>query len=331
MSNLRCFRNDDPPKLAEIWNEAFTGRGTYPLRSLSPLERCVLSKPFFDPAGLIVAEDAGAPVGFVHAGFGPTDDESRIDPARGVVCVIAVRSSHRRTGVGAELLRAAESYLAGKGATSIQAGARWPRCPFYFGLYGGSNMPGFLDSDSTTGPFLLGLGYRAGETTAVLQRRLDQPVSAADPRFVAIRRRYDTRLMPQMAIGSWWQECVYGLLEPAEFRLEDKLSRMPAARALLWEMEGYSWRWGCPSVGVLDIQVRTDVRRQGLAKFLLSQILRRLQEEYFGIVEAQAPEQNLTAVALFQSLGFQSVDTGRVYLKDLPESRPNSDATPTSE
>ncbi len=315
MPSLRHFRNDDPPRLAEIWEEAFTGRGTYPLRSLGPLERCVLSKPYFDPAGLIVAEDGGRPVGFVHAGFGPTDDETRIDTTRGVVCVIAVRSTHRRTGVGAELLRAAESYLAVRGTKSIQAGARWPRCPFYFGLYGGSNMPGFLDSDPATGPFLLRQGYAASDVTLVLQRRLEQPVPTADARFVGLRRRFDTRLMPQMSIGSWWQECVYGLLEPVEFRLEDKLSGAPAARALLWEMEGYSWRWGCPSVGVLDIQVRSELRRQGLAKFLLTQILRRLQEEYFGIVEVQALEQHSMALTLFQSLGFQTVDTGRVYLK----------------
>jgi ribosomal protein S18 acetylase RimI-like enzyme len=316
MPRLRSFRNDDPPRLAEIWNEAFTGRGTYPLRSLNILERCVFSKPYFDSAGLIVAEDGGTPVGFVHAGFGPTDDESRIDPSRGVVCVIAVKSSHRRTGIGAELLRAAEDYLTARGTRTIQAGARWPRCPFYFGLYGGSNMPGFLDSDAATGPFLLRRGYQAGEVTAVFQRRLDAPAPTADARFVALRRRFDVRLMPRASIGSWWQESVYGLLEPAEFRLEDRLSGLPVARALLWEMEGYSWRWGCPSVGTLDVQVRSDWRRQGLAKFLLTQILRRLQEEYFGIVEAQTPEQNELAIGLLRSIGFERVDAGRVYLKE---------------
>src|SRR5437763_1557139 len=125
MSRLRCFHNDDPPKLAAIWNEAFAARGTYPLRSVAPLERCVFSKPYFDPAGLIVAEDGGEPVGFTHAGFGPTDDESDIDPTRGVLCLMAVRSSHRRRGVGADLLRAAEEYLGGKGTRTIVAGPHW--------------------------------------------------------------------------------------------------------------------------------------------------------------------------------------------------------------
>ena len=259
------------------------------------------------------------PVGFVHAGFGPTDDESRIDTTRGVVCAVAVRSSHRRAGVGSALLAAAESFLAARGTKSVHAGPRWPRCPFYFGLYGGSSMPGFLDSDAALGPFLVRHGYGAGESTLVLQRRLEKPFPPADVRFVAARRRFDIRLMPQMSIGSWWQECVYGLLEPVEFRLEEKGSGMPAARALLWEMEGHSGRWGCPSAGLLETQVRSDLRRQGLAKFLLTQILRRLQEEYFGIAEVQIPEQSETALALVRSLGFEQVDTGRVYIKDLEQ------------
>jgi ribosomal protein S18 acetylase RimI-like enzyme len=318
MPRLRSFRNDDPPELAEIWNEAFPARGTYPLRSLIPLDRCVFSKPYFDPAGLIIAEEGGVPVGFVHAGFGPTDDETRIDPSRGVVCAIAVRPSLQRKGIGAELLRAAETFLTTRGTRAIHAGQRWPRCPFYFGLYGGSNMPGFLDSDVASAPFFLGQGYRAEEATVVLQKPLDQPLPLADARFVAIRRRSEVRLLQKMSIGTWWQECVYGLLEPVEFRLEDKLSGMPSARVLVWEMEGYSWRWGCPSVGVLQTQVRADSRRQGLAKYLLTHILRRLQEEYFGIVEAQVPEHDSAAVGLFESLQFSRVDTGRVYVKDMP-------------
>jgi ribosomal protein S18 acetylase RimI-like enzyme len=317
MPRIRHFRNDDPPKLAAIWNEAFTGRGTYPLRSSAPLERHVFSKPYFDPAGLIVAEDDGLPIGFVHAGFGPNAAESAIDPARGVICLIAVQSSHRGRGVGTELLRSAEQYLSARGTRTIVAGPRWPQCPFYFGLYGGSNMPGFLGSDPATGAFLEGQGYKLAETNVVLQRRLDHPIPSADPRFSTIRKRYDVRLLPQMSIGTWWQECVYGLLEPVEFRLEEKSSTMPAARALLWEMEGYSWRWGHPSVGLLSVQVRSEMRRQGLAKYLIGQILRKLQEEYFGVVEAQAPEQDATAIALFRSLGFEQVDVGRVYQKNI--------------
>ena len=321
---IRRFHNDDPPDLAAVWNDAFPGRGAYPLRHPSPLERCVFSKPYYDPDGLIVAEDGRSVVGFAHAGFGTNADETAIDPTRGVVCAIAVRSSYRRHGIGTELLKEAERYLTDRGTRVLHAGPAThcagapPLNPFYFGLYGGSDLSGFLLSDPAAAPFLEHHGYAAAQTTLVLQRRLDGPVTAADPRFATLRRQYDIKLMPRASIGTWWQECVLGVLEPVEFRLADRLSGQAAARALIWEMEGYSARWNVPAAGLMDIQVRSDLRRQGLAKFLVTQILRKLHEEYFGIVEVQSPERNTTATALFQSLGFERVDTGRVYRRDVP-------------
>jgi ribosomal protein S18 acetylase RimI-like enzyme len=61
------------------------------------------------------------------------------------------------------------------------------------------------------------------------------------------------------------------------------------------------------------LQVREDLRRQGIAKFLMSQILRYLQEQYFGIVEIQSMERNQPAVKLIKSCGFEQVDFGRMY------------------
>jgi ribosomal protein S18 acetylase RimI-like enzyme len=317
MPQLRRFRNDDPPRIAEVWNDALTGRGTVPLSSLGFYERCVLSKPYFDPEGLVIAEEGGEAIGFVHAGFGPTADETAVDRTAGVVSSIAVKRKHQRRGVGSQLLAAAENYLRDRGTQSARAGPRWPRCPFYFGLYGGSGMPGFLDSDPAAAPFFRrGFFSPAGETV-VLQRLLEVPFPPADPRFAAIRRRFDIRLLPQSSIGTWWQECVFGTVEPVEFRLEEKANGMPAARAVLWEMEGYSGRWGRPAAGLIDVQVRGEVRREGMARFLLTQIMRRLQEEYFGIVEAQAAADNAPALALLAALGFEPVDTGRVFQKEL--------------
>src|SRR5436309_11471439 len=126
MLRIRPFRNDDPPGLVALWNQAVTGRGAYPLSSASPLERHILSRPYFDPAGLLIGEDNGRMVGFVHAGFGPRQDESALDHSRGVVCAIAVLPSHRRRRIGSELLQKAEQYLAGRGTKVVQAGAARP-------------------------------------------------------------------------------------------------------------------------------------------------------------------------------------------------------------
>src|SRR6266849_10019618 len=129
----RHFRNDDPPGLAAVWNEALSGRGEVRLRHSSPLENYVFSKPYFDPAGLVVAVNDKIPIGFAHAGFGPNDGQSAVSKDNGVICVIAVRPSFRRRGVGSELLTRCESYLSACGAKALFAGPMPPFHPFYLG------------------------------------------------------------------------------------------------------------------------------------------------------------------------------------------------------
>jgi ribosomal protein S18 acetylase RimI-like enzyme len=313
--HYRTFRNDDPPRLVDIWNQAFQGRGAVHLRHSSPLERHVFAKPYFDPQGLLIAEDDGQAVGFVHAGFGPNATETGLSQEAGVTCMLVVRPSHRRQRIGSELLRRSEEYLTARGARTLCVGAMRPLNPFYLGLYGGSELPGILASDADASAFVEDRGYQPVETCLIFQRRLDEVINIADGRFAALRRRFDMRILPRVAIGSWWQECVLGLVEPVEFRLEEKVGNRPVARALAWEMEGFSWRWNQPTVGLMEVQVQESMRRQGLAKFLLAQILRYLQDQFFGLVEIQALERNQAAVNLYLSAGLKQVDVGRRYRK----------------
>jgi ribosomal protein S18 acetylase RimI-like enzyme len=311
----RSFRNSDPPGLVDVWNDAFTGRGAVLLRHSSPFERFAFSKPYFDPAGLVVAEENGLRVGFAHAGFGANVTESALSHDAGVTCVVGVRSSHQRRGIGSELMARCEEYLHARGARSFFAGPMKPLNPFYFGLYGGSELPGFLASDRAAAPFLEAQGYQPHDTALVFQRPLDRQISMVDGRFPALRRRFNVRVLPKGSCMTWWQECVLGSVEPIEFRLEDVGTGQAVARADAWEMEGFSWRWGLPTVGIVDVSVVETQRRQGLAKFLLVSILHYLQEQYFGLVEVQTMERNQPAVRLYQGLGFEQVDVGRIYRK----------------
>jgi GNAT superfamily N-acetyltransferase len=319
----RRFRNTDPPALADVWNESHTARGAYPLRTPGLLERWIFSKSYFDHDGLIVAvdENSGRVQGYGLAGFAPTENLSALNFAEGVVCSVAVRPSERRKGIGRELVKRCEEYLVKRGARTLRSGPVWPQCPFGFGLYGGTNCPGFLASDPDADPFFKSLGYAPASTTLVFHRQLGQPLTVADVRFGMLRRRYEVQVIRAAAVGSWWHDNVWGTLDPVEFRMVDKLNNnIPVARAVVWELEGYGWRWGHPSAGILDIQVRADLRRQGMAKLLLSQILRFLQDQFFGICELQADANRPEIVALCKSVGLEQVDTGTSYVKPVPES-----------
>jgi ribosomal protein S18 acetylase RimI-like enzyme len=311
----RTFRNTDPPRLVEVWNETFTGRGAVRLASSMPLERFVFCKPQFDPAGLFVAEENGQCAGFAHAGMAPRDPE---DASAGVVCLLGVRPGFRRHGIGTELLRRCEDYLHGRGAQPILAGGRWPHNPFYTGLYGGSETSGFLRSDPLAEPFFLRHGYVLDHQVLVMQRPLDQPFKLFDPRFVALRQRFDLRVDYPRTLRGWWRECVIGYLEPLEFVLTDRQTGLPAARTLVWDMEGFGLRWHSAAVGILDFEVLPEYRRQGLGKLCLSYIMRQVQEQFFHIVELHLPESHLQAMSFLQSMAFTQVDTGQIFRKQAP-------------
>ena len=316
MTHFRTFRNDDPPGLLRVWNEAFTGRSTVPLRSAALLEVFLLGKPYFDPAGLVVAEEQGDVIGWALCGFGPDAAGAGLDPSTGVVCVLGVLPDRRRQGLGSELLRRCEGYLRGRGARVLLAGPMAPRNPFTFGVYGGSQSPGFLASEPGTGLLLTRLGYRPAETMLVLQRHLDRPFNVIDGRFPALRKRFEVRPLPRHGTAGWYREAALGPIEVEGFRLEERSTGRAVGHAQVWEMDPYSQRWNEQAVGVLRCEVEEGHRRQGLARLLLGNVLRHYHDQYFTLVEAQVRQEDAAALALLRGLGFQQVDAGHAYRRD---------------
>ncbi len=190
-----------------------------------------------------------------------------------------------------------------------------PANPFTFGLYGGSQSPGFLESNDTIGPFLLKRGYVVSDTVLVLHRVLDRPFNIIDGRFPALRKRFEVRTQARRGTGPWYDECVRGPLEFVSFQVEEKSSGRVVGDARIWEMEPFSMRWNESAVGVVHVGIDPSVRRQGLARLLLGNILRFLHDQYFTLVEAQVDPGNTAASGLFRGLGFQQVDVGRRYRK----------------
>jgi ribosomal protein S18 acetylase RimI-like enzyme len=311
----RTFRNADPPGLLQAWHSAFAGRGAAQPSGSMMLEYFLFAKPYFDPAGLVLAEADGQVVGFALSGFGPGPGGRGLDHAEGVVCLLGVVPSHRRQGVGARLLARSEEYLRLRGARTLCAGGLGWRSPFGFGLCGGSQPAGVLASDVTLPPFLERFGYRAEGGLSVLHVSLDEPPDVADGRFMALRQRAAVRGGPWRHL-SWWQECVLGPLELMELVLEDRDAGRPVARAVVWEMtDTFSPRWGEHAVGLVEVEVPPDLRRQGLSKFLLFQLLRHYHEQFFTLIEVQVPDGNEAALGMARGLGFRQVDAGRRFVK----------------
>jgi ribosomal protein S18 acetylase RimI-like enzyme len=309
----RTFRNWDPPTLVELWNASVASRGAARTIEVQDLDRLVFSKPYFDPKGIILAEGSSRAVGFVHAGFGASDDSGQLNRSFGVIAMLVVRPDERRRGVGRELVRRAEEYLRAGGSTVIYAGSMHPLDPFYLGLYGGSELPGILKSDVAANQLFQSLGYKPVDECLVMQRDLTGPLAITDPKAKAWSRQATFEVVPQAAPPDWWTACRYAALEFSDFVVRINATGQIGARARGWEMYPAQKSWGVEAVGIVDVLVEPEFRKQGLGTFLMIQILRHFRENGLKMAEVQTMARNTLACRLFQRIGFREIDRGIIY------------------
>jgi GNAT superfamily N-acetyltransferase len=286
--------------------------------SVGLLEQLVFAKPYFDRHGLIVAEQDGTPVGFAHAGFGPSQDMTTLDQLMGVTCVVMVNSAHTRGGLSEELLGKSELYLQTQGSQVIYGGAINPLNPFYLGLYGGSEMPGILDSDPKIQELYQSAGYQEVDRVIVLQRQLNNFRPPVDRKQMQVRRATVLESELDPLPESWWEACTTAGFDRFRFRLVDRSSRRVAASVTFRAMGPFSTSWGVQAIGLVELFVLEPLRRQGHGTFLVSEALRHFQTHGVMVAEVQTMQRNTTALAFYQSLGFVQVDSGAVYRKNGP-------------
>jgi GNAT superfamily N-acetyltransferase len=272
----------------------------------------VLSKPYFDNDGLIVAEEDGTIVGFIHAGFGPAPARDNLSNDVGVLCMVMVDQKHRRQGIGRELIARAEAYLVERGAMVILGGGLRPWAPFYLGLYGGSELPGVLASDTAALACLAAAGYQAKCPTAVFHVDLKAFRPAIDRQQMRIRRATQLRNFDDPAPNDWWEACLFGSFDCTKHGLFDRDSGRLVASAMSWGMELLSARWGVRAMGVVNLVVVDEVRRQGYATYLAGEIFRQVKQQGVAVIETQTFADNFAANALLESLGGKVIDTGSV-------------------
>jgi ribosomal protein S18 acetylase RimI-like enzyme len=284
--------------------------------TIATFEQSVLNKPYFERDGLWLALDDDQPLGFVHAGFGPSEDESALSRDLGVTAMLLVRPQAGRAEVARHLLSHAENYLRERGAKVLYGGAVRPLNPFYLGLYGGSELPGVLDSDAATQDIFLTHGYREIDRTVVFQRNLTGFRAPIDRHQMQVRRRTQVAVVPEPPTRTWWEACTLGEFERVEFQLLDRIQGKQLASATVRSLDNTPANPGVRASGLIDVHVDPSALHQGLATFLISEAIKELQQQGVAVVEAQTMQRNTAATGLYQKLGFSKIDSGAVYRKE---------------
>jgi GNAT superfamily N-acetyltransferase len=313
---FRPFRNTDPPRIAEIWRDQPSQRGIAQPITAGILEQFIFSKPYFDPAGLIIALENNTPIGFVHAGFGANDEHTHLSTEIGTTYQLMLRTTHRQVTLAKELLALSESYLRQHGAHIIYAGGIRPLNAFYLGLYGGSELPGVLAGDQVFNDACREYGYREIDRVVVMLLELSsfRPPIARNLR--QLRREVVCQEKQAPAPRDWWDCCTTGAFERIRFYVTRSAGSPPVADVWFWDVEPLSSSWGAPAAGMFDLEIFASERRKGLGTYLLGEAFERLRTRGVLLVEAQTMQHNAPALALYQKLGFRKVDEGIVYRKD---------------
>jgi GNAT superfamily N-acetyltransferase len=316
VTHFRSFRNGDPPALADLWNRGVPAVGTARPLSGPEFDAHVISKPNFESDGLIVAECDGQIVGFTHAGFGPENPEGsplRLNVALGTVGMLVIdpRAGTDAT-LGQDLIVAAERYLRRRGASVFYAGGQGPLNPFYWGIYGGSEWAGILSAHASFHHAVIACGYLPVSTSVLLESDLSAP-EVRDPKAALIRRQARVEVAEDVMPSGWWEALAIGSHHPTQYQLLSKTDGREVATATTWEMDEFGRLDNRTRVGLVQVEVDPDHRRKGFGRHLVTEILRKARAEMVAAVAVQTRQTNIPALAFYQSLGFEPVETSILY------------------
>ncbi|MEO2040328.1 MAG: GNAT family N-acetyltransferase [Pirellulales bacterium] len=314
MIEYRCFRNDDPPRLASVWRSTDLGPLAMQPMTTAELEAGVFSKPYFDRRGLIVATENDNIVGFAHAGFGPTADQKGIDTRVGSTLLAVVPPHSSEQEISDQLLVRCERYLRECGATCLLGGGSDVYRGFYLGLYGGSDLPGILDSSSMMQQMFERAGYRQQQRITVHRRPLEGFRVPVNRLHIAIRRRTVMHVIDEPERRTWWEAATTTGVALRRYELRNKTDDVLGS-ATFWDMQPLSQGWGVVAAGLLHVDIEGPRRRQGLAQYLIAEAMHDLSQEGVALIEAHTTDANVPASKLFEKLDFSQSGQGILFEK----------------
>jgi RimJ/RimL family protein N-acetyltransferase len=318
MLHFRTFLNTYPPSVVRIWQQQLPILGQIETLTTLQCENNIFAKPYFDPAGFILAfdDDGTTPLGFTHAGFSKNDDSNDLDYSQGIVSMLKIVDGPQADKVADELLRLACEYLKSKGATSVHAGNHFPHAPFYRGIYGGSTVPGVIESDVNFLKAATRANFKKTDRIVVAQRTLSgfRPISGREQ--MAIRRKYQVNSVNDPAPKNWWENCVYGMARRERFSIFNKRDQVVSGDISFWDMKPI-YATGVRARGAYNLNVPPEFRRSGIATFLLGDALKSLMQEGIELVEAQTRESDSAACGVFEKVGFEKKYHGVLLSKPI--------------
>jgi hypothetical protein len=320
MIELSPFRNSDSAGIATLWNEQPPIQGRLQTLTVALLEQYVLSKPYFDPHGLIVARDSGRVIGIIHVGFAPGSQPGELVCRDGIVAQLIIAPRADATEISTQLLSEGEAFLRIAGATEFYGGGFGEYGPFYLGLYGGSRLPGVLAGDTQVIESLRAGGYSEHRQVGIWQRELANFRPPVDRQFVALRRQFQLRPQTADPGDRWCDTCTFGWTDRTHLEVAATATESVIGRLTFWDMEPLASSWGVRALGLANSTFPTEALRGQLLAWFLAESMRQFQTHGIVLIEVQVDQNDMVLEETCRKLSFQQVDRGIQFRKTNPKS-----------
>jgi len=317
MTEIRPFLNSDPPHIVDLWNSQPPRRGRIPLINPTFLSKHVLGKPYFERDGMLLAFLDGRLEGFVHVGFGPNADGSRLDSENAVISMLMTRSSTTKSSVAADLLARCEAYCRNHGSHRIYAMGAPHLSPFYLGLYGGCQIPGVLRDEADVHAAFDCAGYETIDRTLVMHCPLADGAIPIDRSQHLLRRNYDIEAAVNPPNRTWWEAATLGPFARIQFDLIDQTGNQPTGEVRVWDMQPLASAWNVTVAGLVDMNLSEQRPEIDTFRFFIGEVSRFLHRRSIALLEAQYSDQDTRAAEVFPGLGFEQVDEADIMCKTL--------------
>jgi len=328
MLTIRSFRNEDPPRLLELWRKTQQRQdGFAPLLppSHNQLQAQILGLPMTDNRSILLAFEEDVPVGYIHTTLAPTENGHSLDPTTGQICFLCVDpKSHDASGAAAALIRAGEGYLSGLGAQKIYGGSPSPSAPFYTGFYSGGEAIGILDADTAVVNAFHEANYQIHQKTTWFHFDLRNYSPSITPETVALYAELAIDIHEVPEAKTWWEGCTQanGIWFNAMAylvhanrpiaRLRARISYPDTENVLA--MYGGTW-----IASLMELRVHPDFANNGTKKHLLEEMVRYLASQNQVVqIEAHVAEDS-PLFKLLRSQSWQERGNGSVFVKDVNE------------
>ena len=323
---VRSFRNEDPPRLLQLWQKTQLRRDHFaPLLSLSlnQFQAQMLGLPMLDTRSILLAFDNDTPVGYVHTTFTPSQDGHFFDYTTGQICFLCVDPHYSDVpGAAATLIQAGEKYLSDLGAQKIFGGSPPPSAPFYTGFYSGGEAVGILHLDKTAANAFRTAAYQIHQKTAWFHFDLRNYTAVIPAETIDYYDEFEVEINETPVAKTWWEGCAFtnGLWFDATAYLAQ--TNRPVARLRtritypdtenFLTMYGGTWL-----ASLMELRVHPEFMEGGIEKHLLRELIRYLVAHNQVIqIEAHAVEDS-PLFTLLRNQSWQERDSGYVFVKPI--------------